>query len=89
MVLREDLGTATMYAHYFHSKGSLTIPGSTALGVSTAVLRSLKRTGAAELGLIAEENYGYPPTGRRPRTCTTTRRPGSSGGSAPARSRYR
>ena len=27
-VLREDLGTATLYAHYFHSKGSTTIPGS-------------------------------------------------------------
>jgi len=60
LVLREDLGTATLYAHYFHSKGSQTIPGSTALGVSTAVLRSLKRTGAAELGLIAAGNHGYP-----------------------------
>lgn len=60
VVLREDLGTAALYAHYFHSQGSQTIPGSTALGVSTAVLRSLKRTGAAELGLIAEENHGYP-----------------------------
>ncbi|HEX6104530.1 MAG TPA: OmpA family protein [Gemmatimonadales bacterium] len=60
VVLRQDLGTATMDAHFFHSKGSQTIPGSTALGVSTAVLRSLKRTGAAELGLIAEGNHGYP-----------------------------
>ena len=60
VVPRKDLGTATMYAHFFHSKGSQTIPGSTALGVSTAVLRSLKRTGAAELGLIAEGNHGYP-----------------------------
>jgi outer membrane protein OmpA-like peptidoglycan-associated protein len=60
VVLRRDLGTAALYAHYFHSKGSQTIPGSTALGVSTAVLRSLKRTGAAELGLIAEGNHGYP-----------------------------
>jgi outer membrane protein OmpA-like peptidoglycan-associated protein len=60
VVLREDLGTATLYAHYFHSKGSHTIQGSTALGVSTAVLRSLKHTGAAELGLIAEGNHGYP-----------------------------
>ena len=59
-VLREDLGTATMYAHYFHSEGSRAIPGSTALGVSTAVLRSLKRSGAAELGLIAQGNHGYP-----------------------------
>ena len=60
VVLREDLSVATMYAHFFDSKGSRTIPGSTALGVSTAVLRSLKRTGAAELGLVAEANYGYP-----------------------------
>ena len=60
VVLREDLGAARLYAHYFHSQGSLTIPGSTALGVSTAVLRSLKRTGAAELDLIAEGNSGYP-----------------------------
>jgi outer membrane protein OmpA-like peptidoglycan-associated protein len=60
VVLREDLGTATLYAHYFHSEGSHTIQGSTALGVSTAVLRSLKRTGAAELGLIAKGNHGYP-----------------------------
>ena len=59
-MLREDLGSATLYAHYFHSKGSTTIPGSTALGVSTAVLRALKRTGSAELGLIEGENYGYP-----------------------------
>jgi outer membrane protein OmpA-like peptidoglycan-associated protein len=60
VVRREDLGTATLYAHYFHSNGSDTIPGSTTLGVSTAVLRSLKRTGTAELGLIAEENHGFP-----------------------------
>ena len=59
-LLREDVATATLYAHYFHSKGSTTIPGSTALGVSTAVLRALKRTGSAELGLVEGENYGYP-----------------------------
>jgi outer membrane protein OmpA-like peptidoglycan-associated protein len=58
-VLRDDLGTAKLYAHFFHSKGSPTIPGSTALGVSTAVLRSLKRTGAAELGLVSAGNHGY------------------------------
>jgi outer membrane protein OmpA-like peptidoglycan-associated protein len=59
-VLREDLGGATFYAHYFNSKGPQTIPGSTALGVSTAVLRSLKRTGSAELGIVAAGNSGYP-----------------------------
>jgi outer membrane protein OmpA-like peptidoglycan-associated protein len=59
-VLREDLGTATLYAHYFASKGPQTIPGSTALGASTAVLRALKRTGTAELGIVPAGNSGYP-----------------------------
>jgi outer membrane protein OmpA-like peptidoglycan-associated protein len=59
-MLRQDLGTATMYLHYFSSKGPVTIPGSTALGVSTAVLRSLKRTGSAELGIVAASNSSYP-----------------------------
>lgn len=66
VVLREDLGTATLYAHFFASRGSDTIPGSTALGVSTAVLRSLKRTGKADLGLVAEGNYGYPADRSKP-----------------------
>ncbi len=60
VMLREDLGTATFYAHYFHSDGSDTIPGSTTLGVSTAVLRALKRTGAAEIGLVEGVNHVYP-----------------------------
>jgi outer membrane protein OmpA-like peptidoglycan-associated protein len=60
VMLREDLGTATLYAHYFHTNGSDTIPGSTTLGISTAVLRSLKRTGAAELGLVEGGNYAFP-----------------------------
>jgi outer membrane protein OmpA-like peptidoglycan-associated protein len=59
-VLREDLGTATLYMHYFSTKGPLTIPGSTALGASTAVLRSLKRTGTAELGIVSAGNASYP-----------------------------
>jgi flagellar motor protein MotB len=60
VMLREDLGTATFYAHYFHSDGSDTIPGSTTLGVSTAVLRALKRTGAAEITLVEGVNHVYP-----------------------------
>lgn len=60
VMLREDLGTATLYAHYFHSDGSDTIPGSTTLGVSTAVLRALKRTGAAEIGLVEGGNHAFP-----------------------------
>lgn len=60
VMLREDLGTAALYAHYFHSKGSDTIAGSTSLGVSTAVLRSLKRTGSAEIGLVEGANHAFP-----------------------------
>jgi OOP family OmpA-OmpF porin len=66
VLLREDLASATLYAHFFDSRGSDTIPGSTALGVSAAVLRSLKRTGRAELGLVAEANYGYPADRTKP-----------------------
>jgi hypothetical protein len=60
VMLREDLGTATFYAHYFHTNGSDTIPGSTTLGVSTAVLRALKRTGTAEITLVEGGNHAYP-----------------------------
>ena len=60
VMLRADLGTATFYAHYFHSDGSDTIPGSTTLGVSTAVLRALKRTGAAEITLVEGGNFAFP-----------------------------
>lgn len=55
-VLRTDLGTATLYMHYFNPRGEVTIPGSTALGTSTAVLRSLKSTGAARLEIVAAGN---------------------------------
>ena len=44
-VLRHDLGTATMYLHCFHSNGPIVIPGSTALGASTAIIRAFKRGG--------------------------------------------
>ena len=60
VMLREDLGTATFYAHYFHTNGSDTIPGSTTLGVSTAVLRTIKRTGTAEITLVEGVNHAYP-----------------------------
>jgi outer membrane protein OmpA-like peptidoglycan-associated protein len=51
-VRRHDLENARLYAHYFHTKGSVTIPGSTALGTSRAVLRALKTTGSAELEIV-------------------------------------
>jgi outer membrane protein OmpA-like peptidoglycan-associated protein len=51
-VRRQDLEDARFYAHYFHTRGSVTIPGSTALGVSRAVLRALKTAGSAELDIV-------------------------------------
>jgi outer membrane protein OmpA-like peptidoglycan-associated protein len=47
-----DLATATLYMHHFHNKASATIPGTTAIGTSTAVLRMLKTKGEAELGIF-------------------------------------
>jgi hypothetical protein len=51
-----------LYAYHFHSDGSDTAPGSTTLGVSTAVLRALTRTGAGAQQKGAKE---YSPS--RPR----------------------
>jgi outer membrane protein OmpA-like peptidoglycan-associated protein len=47
-----DLATATLYMHHFHNKAAATIPGTTAIGTSTAVLRMLKTKGEAELGIF-------------------------------------
>lgn len=47
-----DLRDATLYLHHFHNKAAVTIPGSTALGLSAAQLHLLKTTGHAELSLI-------------------------------------
>lgn len=58
-VLRTDLGTASLYMHYFSTRGAVTIPGSTALGTSTAVLRTLKTTGATELRIVSASNSVY------------------------------
>ncbi len=56
-ILRSDLANATLYAHLFHTRGAVTIPGSTGLGTSRAVLQALKTAGAAELGIIASDGY--------------------------------
>ena len=58
-VLRTDLSTANLYMHYFSTRGPVTIPGSTALGTSTAVLRSLKTKGEAELRVVSASNSIY------------------------------
>jgi hypothetical protein len=51
-VLWRDLGTATLYMRWFDNHAAVTIPGSTALGTSRAVLRALRTTGHATLGLV-------------------------------------
>jgi len=58
-VLRADLSTANLYMHYFGTRGPATIPGSTALGTSTAVLRALKTQGAADLRIVEASNSQY------------------------------
>lgn len=51
-VLRRDLQSASLYMHWFDSRAPLSIPGSTALGTSSAVLRQLKLSGAAQIGIV-------------------------------------
>lgn len=51
-LLPADLATATLYMHHFHNKAAASIPGTTAIGTSTAVLRALKTKGEAELGIF-------------------------------------
>jgi len=60
IVRRSDLEDARLYAHYFHTRGSVSIPGSTALGVSGSVLRALKTAGSAELDIIPGGSAGAP-----------------------------
>jgi len=59
-ILKEDLSRSTLLVHWFTPSAPITIPGSTAFGASTAVLRSLKTTGAAELGLVDRGNSALP-----------------------------
>ena len=47
-----DLRDASFYLHHFHNQAPVTIPGSTALGTSAAVLHQLKTTGAADLSIV-------------------------------------
>lgn len=55
-VLPADLKSATLYLHNFMPRAPITIPGSTALGTSSGVLRALKTTGTAEIGLVDASN---------------------------------
>jgi outer membrane protein OmpA-like peptidoglycan-associated protein len=47
-----DLARSTLYLQQFHERAPVKVPGTTAIGTSAAVLRSLKTTGAAELGIF-------------------------------------
>jgi outer membrane protein OmpA-like peptidoglycan-associated protein len=51
-LLPADLASATLYMRAFSNKAAATIPGTTAIGTSSAVLRALKTTGEAELGIF-------------------------------------
>jgi len=51
-VRRADLQTATFYLHIFYPGAPASVPGSTALGTSAAVLTALKTQGSAELSVI-------------------------------------
>lgn len=59
-VRRADLDTASLYVHYFHSKGAVAIPGSTAIGTSRAVLHALKTKGTATLDLVPAGSSAMP-----------------------------
>jgi outer membrane protein OmpA-like peptidoglycan-associated protein len=57
----EDLRDATFYLHTFDSRAPAMIPGSTALGTSTAVLSALKTTGKADLDVVDPVARAAPP----------------------------
>lgn len=59
-VLRKDLESATFQNRWFNSAAPRTIPGSTAVGVSAAVLRALKSKGAADLAIVERNNSALP-----------------------------
>jgi outer membrane protein OmpA-like peptidoglycan-associated protein len=60
-VLIEDLKSAKLYLQQFYSKLPETVPGTTAIGVSAAVLDALKTRGEAEIGIfIAFSGSEYP-----------------------------
>jgi outer membrane protein OmpA-like peptidoglycan-associated protein len=48
-VLVSDLESAKVYQQVYLPKSAETVPGTTAIGISSAILKSLKTTGSAEL----------------------------------------
>ncbi len=53
VVLLEDQRQSELYLRHFSGKAALRIPGTTAIGTSSAVLRALKASGQARLGIFA------------------------------------
>jgi outer membrane protein OmpA-like peptidoglycan-associated protein len=51
-MLPADLASATTYLRQFSNRAAVTIPGTTAIGTSSAVLKALKTRGQARLGLF-------------------------------------
>jgi outer membrane protein OmpA-like peptidoglycan-associated protein len=51
-MLFDDLRAATLYMQEYSDKIPISIPGTTAIGTSSAVLRSLKGGGESELGIF-------------------------------------
>jgi outer membrane protein OmpA-like peptidoglycan-associated protein len=52
IVRAADLGRANLYLQEFSTATPVEVPGTTAIGTSSAVLSALKSTGAAELGMF-------------------------------------
>jgi len=59
-LLPADLASATLYMHVFNNQAAATIPGTTAIGTSTAVLRAVKTKGEAELGIFETTGAAAP-----------------------------
>jgi outer membrane protein OmpA-like peptidoglycan-associated protein len=55
-----DLDSATLMQAWFNDRAAVTIPGTTAIGLSRLVLQALKRTGTAAIGLFDRESSAYP-----------------------------
>ncbi len=51
-VLGEDLRRANLFLRHFSNRGAVTVPGTTAIGTSGAVLRALRGAGVADLGIF-------------------------------------
>jgi outer membrane protein OmpA-like peptidoglycan-associated protein len=59
-VLHQDMQAAGLLVHWFDNRAPRTIPGTTAIGPSVAVLRALKTSGVAEMGIIDRSNSTLP-----------------------------